>query len=151
MSAAVRAIAAAETRPLRQRVLRPHQRIEELAWPGDDAPDTLHVGAVDESGAIVGIASVYREARRGTIAEGEWRLRGMATLPERRREGLGRALVDACIMHARARGGRVLWCDARTSAAAFYEALGFAREGEEFDKPGVGPHWVMWRPIDAIE
>src|SRR4051812_41835612 len=33
---------AAGVRPLRQVVLRPHQRAEELVYPGDDDPRTLH-------------------------------------------------------------------------------------------------------------
>ena len=42
MTLEVKRVKAAEVRPLRQAVLRPHQRPEELVYPDDDGPDTLH-------------------------------------------------------------------------------------------------------------
>lgn len=139
-------IVAAATRPVRRAILRPTQAEHELVYPGDDAPDTLHAGAFEEE-RLVGIASIYREARAGSNDAGAWRLRGMATLPDVRGRGYGAALLRLCIEYAAARGGRVAWCNARTSAAGFYEALGFVREGEAFELPGIGPHFVMSRAI----
>ena len=58
----IREISAVEARPIRQRVLRPHQRAEELVYPGDDDASTFHLGAFvnDE---LVGILSMYRHAQ----------------------------------------------------------------------------------------
>ena len=42
-----------------------------------------------------------------------------------------------------ARGGDLLWCDARVAAAGFYERMGFTVVSEPFDKPGIGPHVGM--------
>jgi ribosomal protein S18 acetylase RimI-like enzyme len=67
--------------------------------------------------------------------------------PERRRQGIGKALLDACVAWSEAHGGRTMWCNARVTAASFYEACGFAREGDAFDLPGIGPHYVMARPL----
>jgi predicted GNAT family N-acyltransferase len=145
--AVVRAIDAAATRPLRQRVLRPTQKIEELVYPGDDARETRHFGAFDDHGTLVGIASVYRDPKTGTNDAHAWRLRGMATEPHARRKGHGAALIDACIAHAIANGGTSLWCNARVSAKEFYAALGFVTEGDVFDVPHAGPHYVMSRSI----
>jgi GNAT superfamily N-acetyltransferase len=153
----VRAVTATETRSLRQRVLRPAQRAEELVYPHDDDADTLHVGAFTGD-AMVGTATIHRErapafAFTGRRGDGEdfgssaWRLRGMATLPEMRRRGCGAALVAACVAHARARGGAIIWCNARTPARAFYEALGFAAHGDEFDLPAIGPHYLMSKTL----
>lgn len=142
----LRAIAATDTRPLRQHVLRPHQAPEALVYPGDDAPDTLHVGAYLD-GQQVGVASVLREAPPGESDPAAWRLRGMAVLPGLQGAGRGRALLEACLAHARARGGALLWCYARTSAAGFYARLGFAAQGAEFELPGIGPHLVMSRRL----
>jgi GNAT superfamily N-acetyltransferase len=142
----LRPIPAHETRALRQRVLRPHQRPEELVYPGDDAPDTLHL-AVYVNGEQVGVASLYREPMPGESDPRVWRLRGMAVTPALQRGGHGRALLEACIAHAKGRGGTRLWCNARTTAAGFYTRLGFEVQGAEFELPGIGPHYVMWRAL----
>jgi GNAT superfamily N-acetyltransferase len=150
-------IPAAATRPLRQVVLRPHQAAEELVFPGDDATDTRHFGAyLDEK--LVGVASIYREAPPpalvmdltppGTTVNA-WRLRGMATLPAVQGQGLGRALLEACIAYTTTQDGELLWCNARTPAVGFYLKLGFVTHGDEFEIPGIGPHYVMWRRLQA--
>jgi GNAT superfamily N-acetyltransferase len=147
-------IPATATRPLRQVVLRPHQAAEELVFPGDDATDTRHFGAfINEK--LVGVASVYREAPpqallaelRPIVAANAWRLRGMATLPAVQGQGLGRALLEACIAYVASQGGELLWCNARTPAAGFYLKLGFVTHGDEFEIPDIGPHYVMWRRL----
>ena len=43
----VRAVDIAAVRPLRHRVLRPHQRLEDVAWTGDGDPLALHLAALD--------------------------------------------------------------------------------------------------------
>jgi predicted GNAT family N-acyltransferase len=136
----VRPIAAADTRPLRHRVLRPSQPLEATVYPGDDDPDTLHLGAF-EGDRLVGIASLYREAR-GDQAGG-WRLRGMATDPAFRGRGAGRALVAASVAHVAAHGGGELWCNARAVARSFYGRAGFDIVGDEFHIDDIGPHFVM--------
>jgi GNAT superfamily N-acetyltransferase len=144
----IRAISAAEARPIRHLVLRPHQPPEMLVYPGDDAPESLHAGAFLH-GELVGIASVSRQPFRGAPGLDTWQLRGMATLPSARRMGCGAALVRACIAHVAAHGGAALWCNGRSSALPFYRALGFETRGEEFMTPETGPHFVMWRTIGA--
>jgi predicted GNAT family N-acyltransferase len=133
---------AEQTRPLRRAVLRPHQRAEELVYPGDDAPETLHLAAWlgDD---LVGTASLYREPRPGTDDARAFRLRGMAVAPEERGSGLGAELLHRCLEHARAQGASVVWCNARTRAARFYARHGFEAQGEEFELPVIGPHYVM--------
>lgn len=133
-------------RPLRLRVLRPGGVPADAVWPGDDAPGAAHL-AVCEAGAAVAIASVLPEPHPVAPAPGDWRLRGMATAPERRGAGLGAALVGACIAHVRASGGRRLWCHARVGALALYERAGFAAETGAFDVPGIGPHVRMALPL----
>ena len=60
----VRAVDAAAVRPLRQALLRPHQRVEELVYPGDDHPETLHVGAF-RHGHLVGVATIVSRPMPG--------------------------------------------------------------------------------------
>jgi GNAT superfamily N-acetyltransferase len=142
----IRPISAAETRPLRQQLLRPRRSLEQLVYPGDDAPDSLHAGAFLD-GQLVGIASISRQPFAPAPGAAAWQLRGMAARPEVRRQGYGAALIQACIAHAASRGGTILWCNGRTSAIPFYQALGFQVHGAEFENPETGPHVVLWRAI----
>jgi len=141
----VRAISAAATRPLRHALLRPNQPPEQLVYRGDDLPDTLHAGAF-RNGELVGIASVARLPCPSADFPAPWQLRGMATRPEVRGLGYGRALVMACLRHVAAHGGLTLWCNGRTTAAGFYTALGFTALGEEFVTE-TGPHYIFFRPV----
>lgn len=136
------------TRELRRAVLRP-------AWPagspmhGDDNPDAVHLAALDEDGGVVGALLVLPRAYplRPEIA-GAWQLRGMATAPQLRGQGIGGRLIAAAIEEIRSRDGRVVWCDARTSAVGFYRRHGFIAEGEEFLHAETGiPHYRMWRML----
>jgi|SRR5215470_15183575 len=142
----IRPITAAETRPLRQRVLRPHQSLEELAYPGDDDAGTVHLGAF-AGDALVGIASIYPEPPRGRDATGAYRLRGMATAPEVRGGGYGGRLLEAAVEHARASGATLVWCNARVPVADFYRRYGFRAEGAVFELEGIGPHVYMARDL----
>ena len=142
----MRPISAVQVRALRHALLRPFEPPEKIVYSGDDEPDTLHAGAF-EGEAFVGIASVCREPMAGSPDSGQWRLRGMATVPAVRGRGAGRALLTACFDHIRARGGSLLWCNARVVALGFYTHLGFVAQGEEFQIVPIGPHYVMTRRL----
>ena len=142
----LRLITAAETRPVRQAVLRPDQPPETTLYQGDEAPGAWHVGAyVDDQ--LLGTASVYTEAPAGEADPCAYRLRGMAVLPGFRGQGVGRALVQACVRHVLAHGGNTLWCNGRVSALGFYQALGFRPIGDVFDLPISGPHYRLIRRV----
>jgi len=135
-------------RPLRQRVLRPHQTLAEQVFDGDDDPLAGHFAAFADDGddRPIGIASITPEPHPSgaPAAAVDFRVRGMATDPERGRgTGAGGALLLACLDHARAHGATRVWCNARTPARGFYERYGFVAEGEEFELPRIGPHHVM--------
>ena len=138
----VRRIQAAETIPLRHSVLRAGRPVEEARFPGDDDASTAHFGAFRDR-ELLCVASLYVAPFPGEPETPGFQLRGMATAPEARGSGLGTAIVNACIDHAREKGVRLLWCNARTSAAEFYLKLGFQIVGSEFDIPTVGPHFRM--------
>lgn len=159
MSATPRAILinAAETRGLRRVVLRPGQPPDACIYPGDDAPDTFHLGISDPdpkptaSDPLIAVASFYREPLPDNPAGlPQLRIRGMAVLPEHRNRGLGRALIHAGLDIARDQSPppALAWCNARTTACAYYEKLGFTPRGDEFEIKGIGPHFVMVRPIE---
>jgi GNAT superfamily N-acetyltransferase len=143
----VHLVPASATYPLRQRVLRPHQGLAEMPFPGDDGADAGHFAAVAD-GVVVGTASVLREAPPWAPgAPDSWRLRGMATEENRRSQGVGTFLVAAVIGHTRDRGGRLLWCNARLPAMEFYRRAGFATRGESWVEPCIGPHIAMARTV----
>lgn len=144
MALRVERVPAAAVHPLRHRVLRPHQAPEDQALPGDDAPGAATFAVRDDDGHLVGSASITPEPHPGDGRPGDFRLRGMATDPDRGRGiGAGALALAACVDHARAHGGARVWCNARTPARGFYERAGFAVEGGEFEIAGIGPHFRM--------
>jgi predicted GNAT family N-acyltransferase len=133
---------AAVTYSLRGAVLRPDGG--EITWAGDEDPATFHLAARTAEGQVVGVVRFSPAPcpwRPDTAAA--WQLRGMATDPAVRGTGAGRALVVEGLARVAARGGDLLWCDARVTAAGFYERMGFTVVTEPFDKPGIGPHVGM--------
>jgi GNAT superfamily N-acetyltransferase len=131
------------TFPLRRRILRPHETLEQLVLRGDDDPQTAHYAAI-VGGEVVGTASVRREAPPWAAqAPGLWRLRGMATAEEWRNRGVGATVLAAVVEHVRSHGGGLLWCTARTPASGFYLRAGFTTRGEEWVDPVLGPHIAM--------
>jgi GNAT superfamily N-acetyltransferase len=133
-------------RPLRAQVLRPGESGEGLAFDGDHAPGTLHA-AVLVQGRVVGVASVMRDRHPREPLAGDWRIRGMASSVDVRGRGIGASLLAFCEAHARGEGGVRLWCNARIRARAFYERAGFSVEGEVFELPRIGAHYLMSKSL----
>lgn len=149
MDLRVETVPAELTYPLRQRVLRPHQRVDEVRVPGEDGPDTAHIAALSAGGEVVGTAVLVREPFTLMPERGEaWRLRGMATDEALRGRGVGGRVLRHAIGHVAMRGGGLLWCNARIPARRFYERGGFAALGAEWVEPHSGPHVAMWRDVD---
>ncbi len=136
----VEQVDATTTYPLRGRVLRPGRPVE---IPGDDDPTTLHLAARRESGQVVGVVRLHPAACAWRAAEQPWQLRGMATDPEVRGAGAGRALVAEALSRLAAAGADLVWCDAREAAVAFYERMGLTVVTDAYDVAGVGPHRGM--------
>jgi GNAT superfamily N-acetyltransferase len=140
----IREVSAEAVRPIRQQVLRPSQTIEEMIWAHDLEPSTKHFAALDGE-RIIGIVTAYPAEMPEKPDKRGWQFRGMATLPDVRGQGIGKALITKCLEAAN--GAELLWCDARISAMPFYEKLGFQKIGESFEKPMAGPHWRMYRDL----
>jgi predicted GNAT family N-acyltransferase len=116
---------------------------------GDDNPDAVYIGALDDDDRLLGTCLVLpRPYPLHPERPHAWQLRGMATVPERRGEGIGAAVLARALAEIEARGGELVWCDARTTAVRFYGTHGFAAEGAEFLHAESGiPHFRMWRNI----
>jgi ribosomal protein S18 acetylase RimI-like enzyme len=130
----------AATYDLRARVLRPGRPVQ---ITGDDAPFTLHLAARTGDGDVVGVVRFHPQDCPWRVAEAAWQLRGMATDPRVRGLGAGRALVAEGLSRLMARGGDLVWCDARASAVGFYQRIGFTVVTEPYDLRPVGPHLGM--------
>ncbi len=142
----VNIISASDTWDLRHRVLRPNSPVESVRYPEDDSLESIHLGAILQ-GKIVAVASIYRQPEEGSSSVTAWRLRGMATDPLKRGQGLGGTVLKAAIGEARNREGSYLWCNARISVSGFYEKYGFNIRGPEFEMPDIGPHYFMILPF----
>lgn len=149
MTVSVRTIPPSRTHALRQRILRPHQSLAEMNYPGDQDAETIHLGAFDGE-ALIGVASLYHEPFPRDPGPDDWRLRGMAVAESHRGSGAGSELLRACGQHIRDRGGRRIWCNARTPAQGFYERFGFVTCGEMFDLVAIGPHVVMAADVGRL-
>jgi GNAT superfamily N-acetyltransferase len=139
----IREITAREAHPLRGAVLRPGLPAASLDFPEDAHPDAFHLGVYDGDDlvAVGSFSPAPTPFRAGAVA---WQLRGMAVADGYRSGGLGAALLAAAIERCRAGGASVLWCNARDSAARFYERLGFVQHGDSFiTKTTQLPHHVM--------
>ncbi len=130
------------TVPLRRRVLRPHESEEQVAAAMTD-PDVVAVGVVEDD-RLVACALAQPEPCPDPVAGSRpWRLRGMATHPDLRGQGLGAAVLVRLLDEAAVRGADVVWCNARVPAMGLYERAGFVVLGEPWEDPVIGPHVRM--------
>lgn len=137
--------------PIRAQILRPGMALEHCHFDGDELSSTYHLGGFI-NGELKGIVSLMEAIDPRAKQQRCLQLRGMATLPEVRGQGLGKQLVAQAISLAKEKGYQLLWCNARSHAVPFYLNLGFDKVSEEFDIPGVGPHYQLrYRLTDALE
>ena len=145
----VEEVPAEVTYALRGAVLRPGGG--EVTGAGDEDDATFHLAARTPDRRIVGVVRFSPApcpwVGAEVMARAPWQLRGMATDPEVRGSGAGRALLVDGLARVAARGGDLVWCDARTTASGFYERMGFTVVTEPFDKPGIGPHVGMVKDL----
>ena len=134
-------IDAGQTHDLRRRVLRDGRPEADVDFPGDRVPGAIHLGVLDDDGALVGVASLSPEPTPHRPGRRAVRLRGMAVDPGHRGTGAGSALLAAVVERARLAGYAVLWANARDSALAFYERRGWTVVGEGFVHVDL-PHHV---------
>lgn len=130
---------------LRWRVLRPTRPREAARFAVDPEPDAFHLAALVGE-RPVGCVTFFPEPYDG---EPGWRLRGMAVEESFRDRGIGGQLIERGTAEVADRGGALVWCNGRTSAARFYERHGFERRGEEFTVVPSGPHYVFIRRLPA--
>jgi GNAT superfamily N-acetyltransferase len=140
-------IKAIDTHHIRHKMLRPNGTIEDCIFQGDNDELTFHLGAfVDKK--LVSVASFYFEKNDRFPEAYQYRLRGMATLPEHQGQGLSSALLRTAFPVIKQNQCTLLWCNAREKAMGFYTKVGFAPAGELFSIPHIGKHILMSIKID---
>lgn len=125
-------------RRIRHRVFVEEQGVPEaLEWDTADSA-CRHVLACTRTGEAVGTARLLPGGRIGR----------MAVLPEWRRRGIGRAMLDHLVELARREGLERLELFAQTHAIRFYERAGFHARGDTFLEAGI-PHRHMQLSLDG--
>lgn len=144
----VKRISYRDTYEIRNRVLRPAHFTDDYKFPGDQDEQSFHLGAfVDKQ--LASVASFFFECSPHLEFEYQFRLRGMATLPEFQKQGLSKALLQTAFPIVGQNMCQALWCNARESAIGFYLSVGFLPQGEIFDLPHIGKHQFMYRVVNA--
>jgi predicted GNAT family N-acyltransferase len=142
----VKQIDAKDTLELRSQILRNNKEPSECYFEHDNDDLTFHLGAfVDDK--LASVASFYMEKHADLDEEYQYRLRGMATLPEFRGQGLSSALLRTAFPIIKNNNVHSVWCNARKSAVGFYEKVGFETIGDEFNIADIGPHLLMIKNI----
>jgi YbgC/YbaW family acyl-CoA thioester hydrolase len=130
----------AAARPIRAGVFVDEQKIPaDMEWDEAD-PDAVHAVAFNRLGRALGTGRMLEHV------PGVAKIGRMAVARSARHCGVGRAVLDALLAAARARGDRQAMLHAQLGAAPFYERAGFIRRGPEFDEAGIA-HVEMLRAL----
>jgi YbgC/YbaW family acyl-CoA thioester hydrolase len=130
----------AAARPIRAGVFVDEQKIPaDMEWDEAD-PGAVHAVAFNRLGRALGTGRMLEHV------PGVAKIGRMAVARSARHCGVGRAVLDALLAAARARGDRQAMLHAQLGAAPFYERAGFIRRGPEFDEAGIA-HVEMLRAL----
>ncbi len=126
-----------EWRPLREDdlayVAALEASIHRAPWTLGNFRDALAAGYCARVGEREGRIVAYGVLM---LAPGEAQLLNLSVVPDARRQGLGRALLELFVADARRLGAEQMFLEVRASnvpAIALYEAAGFARVGRRAD------------------
>ncbi len=120
-------IAPYNTWAVRHAVLYPDKPFEFVRLEEDE--DGIHFGLFDGNKLVTVISAFTRGE--------DLQFRKFATLQEFRGRGYGSAMMLHLLEYARSGPVKRVWCNARTTAEAFYARFGFSRSGEHFSKNNI--------------
>jgi GNAT superfamily N-acetyltransferase len=139
-----------ETLKIRNSVLRKGRPLEECHFPGDELGTTFHLGAFEKE-RIIGVATflmnkdIHLNKIRDIKLHYCYQLRGMAVLEIAQGKGIGKKLLKQGEQILKERNIEVLWLNARSGAAPFYEKMSYHIVSDIFDVPSVGNHYKMMK------
>jgi GNAT superfamily N-acetyltransferase len=146
----IRPITERETLKIRNSVLRKGRPLEECHFPGDELGTTFHLGAFEKE-RIIGVATflmnkdIHLNKIRDIKLHYCYQLRGMAVLEIAQGKGIGKKLLKQGEQILKERNIEVLWLNARSGAAPFYEKMSYHIVSDIFDVPSVGNHYKMMK------
>ena len=120
---------------IRQKVFIEEQGVPEDLEVDEFDPLATHALAFQKSQCIGTGRLVPLEGKCGQIGR-------MAVLPHYRNTGVGRAILEQLIEHARSLGIQSLVLHSQVIAIPFYEKHGFQIQGDIYDEAGI-PHRNM--------
>jgi phosphoribosylformimino-5-aminoimidazole carboxamide ribotide isomerase len=123
----IRQISADDTLQLRRDVLYPNESFAYVKVDHDN--DGLHFGVFDH-GQLVTVVSLF-------LGRGSAQFRKLATAPAAQGKGYGKAILAHLVDICKKEKIKVLWCNARDTAAGFYSKLGYIKRGDYFAKGGI--------------
>jgi YbgC/YbaW family acyl-CoA thioester hydrolase len=115
----------------------------EMEWDESDA-QCVHAVAFNRFGLPLATGRLLPHAPG--VAPNVSRIGRMASIQTVRGSGVGRAVLDALMDSARARGDREVLLHAQTSAQGFYARAGFVPVGPVFEEAGIA-HVEMTRAL----
>lgn len=140
----IKTIPYSDTFSVRSAVLRKGKPIETCFFLGDDANSTIHFGLfIDEN--LIGVASVFKVKNENFDKENQFQLRGMAVLEAFQGLGYGNLILNEVCTFVETKKGEILWFNARENAIQFYQNFGFSVQGDSFEMPNIGTHFLMFK------
>ena len=139
-------VKAIQVRPLRSLVLRPGLPIETTYYKEDNDIDTIHLAYIINK-EIISIGTFYPQNDSILKSKNGYRLRGIATHPEFRRNSAATKLMKESFTVLKHKNCDIIWCNARLIALDFYKSLGFKINGKEFNIKDIGSHFLMWKSL----
>lgn len=124
---------------VRKRVFVEEQGVPEPMEVDEHEDAATHFVAYDDGRAV-------GAARLRSVGEATGKVERVAVLASLRGEGWGRRLMAVVEETARETGLDHLKLHSQTSAAGFYDRLGYERVGDEFEEAGI-PHVEMRKSL----
>lgn len=126
MAVKIKPIPAEQTWPMRQKVMYPEFSLEQVKLK-DDAQGR-HFGLFLDEELMV-VVSLF-------IKNNNLQFRKLATKTEQQGKGYGKQMMQFILNLASAENLETVWCNARLTAAPFYQQFGFEVFGETWQQDG---------------
>jgi predicted GNAT family N-acyltransferase len=130
-----------EALALRHQVFVVEQRVPQELEVDDDDKIATHLVALSQ-GRIVGTLRIVLHGCTAKIGR-------MAVSASRRKNGIGRDLMEFAAVTAARKGVEDIILNAQVSARDFYARLGYLQEGPLFDDAGI-PHVLMRKQLSEL-
>lgn len=140
-------ISARDTYTLRHSVLSPTRPVKECHFESDGLNTTLHLGAFIGK-KLVGVVSYMKEPTPLFNDPVQYRLRGMAVLPQARHQKIGEHLLLEGESRLQEKNRPLLiWFNARISAVGFYKHYNYLTKGEVFKITNACTQSAMYKRL----